>query len=288
MITTANEMLIAVLGSQPTVPSSTVEEIGGRRRPGVRPDTGRGDRRSRPADLPRHPRRRPDHGRRRGLPGDGAEHGHGHGRMTTWSVDYRMPPDHPYPAALDDCLAVYRRLLEARPPERIVVGGGSAGGNLAAALMLRARDEGLPMPAGAGAPDARGRPHRIGRLVRHEPRYRRRPPSSLAESIALYADGHDLTDPYLSPLFGDFTAAVPADVPADRAPATCSCRTRSACTAGSATPGSTPSSTSSRRCPTAASSALPRTTSSPPRCAASSPSIWRTPSRPSTPPARRR
>jgi acetyl esterase/lipase len=67
--------------------------------------------------------------------------------MQTWSVDYRMPPDHPYPAALDDVLAVYRGLLDVREPEQIVVGGGSAGGNLAAALILRARDEGLPLPA---------------------------------------------------------------------------------------------------------------------------------------------
>ena len=58
--------------------------------------------------------------------------------MRTWGVDYRTPPDHRYPAALDDCVAVYRRLLEVEPPERIVVGGQSAGGNLAAALMLRA------------------------------------------------------------------------------------------------------------------------------------------------------
>ena len=59
-------------------------------------------------------------------------------------VDYRMPPDHPFPAALDDCLAAYRALLGERPPERIVIGGASAGGNLAAALIFRARDEGRP------------------------------------------------------------------------------------------------------------------------------------------------
>ena len=62
-------------------------------------------------------------------------------------VDYRMPPDHPYPTPLDDCLAVYRALLDERRPEEIIVGGASAGGNLAGALVLRARDEGLPLPA---------------------------------------------------------------------------------------------------------------------------------------------
>ena len=58
-----------------------------------------------------------------------------------------MPPDHPYPTPLDDCVAVYRALLDVRPPDKIVVGGGSAGGNLVAAMLLRAKDEGLPMPA---------------------------------------------------------------------------------------------------------------------------------------------
>jgi acetyl esterase/lipase len=69
--------------------------------------------------------------------------------MRVWSVDYRMPPDHPFPAAVDDCVAAYRALLEDHRPEEIVVGGASAGGNLAAALVLRARDEGLPLPAAA-------------------------------------------------------------------------------------------------------------------------------------------
>lgn len=64
-----------------------------------------------------------------------------------WAIDYRMPPDHPFPAGLDDCLSAYRALLADHDPAEIIVGGASAGGNLAAALVLRARDEGLPMPA---------------------------------------------------------------------------------------------------------------------------------------------
>jgi epsilon-lactone hydrolase len=58
-----------------------------------------------------------------------------------------MPPLRPYPAALDDCLAVYRHALESRPPSKIIVSGWSTGANLAAALMLCAEDEGLPLPA---------------------------------------------------------------------------------------------------------------------------------------------
>src|SRR4029077_21201024 len=55
--------------------------------------------------------------------------------IINWAPDYRMPPAHPYPAALDDVMAVYRALLQVRDPSRIIVGGGSAGGNLAAAML---------------------------------------------------------------------------------------------------------------------------------------------------------
>jgi epsilon-lactone hydrolase len=125
-----------------------------------------------------------------------------------WSVDYRMAPDHPYPAALDDCIAAYRALLSERTPNEIIVSGGSAGGNLAAALMLRARDEGLPMPAGLvlGTPeiDLTESGDSFHTNLGVDPSLR-----SLMHVNLLYADGHDLAHPYLSPLFGDLSAFPP-------------------------------------------------------------------------------
>ena len=130
-------------------------------------------------------------------------------QMRMWSLDYRRPPDHRYPAALDDCITVYRHLLDVCPPERVVVGGQSAGGNLAAALMLRAHDEGLPMPAAlvllTPEADLTESGDTFATLLGIDPVLT----TSLADSIALYAGDHDLTDPYLSPLFGDLAAFPP-------------------------------------------------------------------------------
>ncbi len=127
-----------------------------------------------------------------------------------YAVDYRMPPEQPYPASLDDCVAVYRALLDRYAPENIVVGGGSAGGNLAAALVLRARDEGLPMPAALVliTPELdlteSGDSFETNRMVDVML------PAPLMGTNLLYAAGQDLAHPYLSPLFGDFSKGFPA------------------------------------------------------------------------------
>jgi epsilon-lactone hydrolase len=63
------------------------------------------------------------------------------------SIDYRLAPEHPFPAGVEDCLAFYRWLLDqGTDPSRLAVAGGSSGGGLTAAVVLAAREAGLPLP----------------------------------------------------------------------------------------------------------------------------------------------
>lgn len=123
------------------------------------------------------------------------------------AVDYRMAPDHPHPVPLDDCLAFYRMVLRDHAPHEIIVGGGSAGANLAAALMLRARDEGLPLPAACVLVSPEADLTESGDSFATNAGIDGM--GSLMDVNLLHANGHPLDHPYLSPLFGDFTRGFP-------------------------------------------------------------------------------
>ncbi len=131
----------------------------------------------------------------------------------TWVVDYRMPPYHPFPTPLDDCLAVYRRLLEDHRPDEIIIGGMSGGANLTLATILRARNEGLPLPAAAvvNSPPAdltqSGDSLQTNAYV--DVSYAG---GDLDDIFGLYAGNHDRRDPYVSPVFGDYTKGFPPTI----------------------------------------------------------------------------
>jgi monoterpene epsilon-lactone hydrolase len=126
-----------------------------------------------------------------------------------WSVDYRTPPQAPFPLPLEDCVAAYRALLRAGGAENVIVTGVSAGANLAAALVLKARDLGLSLPAAVvlRTPELdlteSGDSFEVNKVVDVVLG------GSLASSNAAYAQGQDLRDPLLSPLFADFEAGFP-------------------------------------------------------------------------------
>ena len=130
----------------------------------------------------------------------------GFGHFKVISVDYRMPPDHPYPAAIDDAMMVWKAATRMADAKNMAIFGSSAGGALTLAMVLRAKQYNMPLP-GAIAP---GTP--MSDLTNSGDTFRANamldnvlvaPDSSCDKRAALYANGHDLKDPALSPLYGD-------------------------------------------------------------------------------------
>jgi epsilon-lactone hydrolase len=124
---------------------------------------------------------------------------------------YRLAPEHPFPAAPDDCLAAYRTLLDAgHAASDIVVMGDSAGGNLALVLLHSIKRAGLPMPRGAIALSPITDFAQISASWRlnkdHDPMYRLQ---GVVNPAHWYFKGHDPLDPIISPYYGDFTGFPP-------------------------------------------------------------------------------
>lgn len=136
-----------------------------------------------------------------------------YGGYRVLAFDYRMPPDAPYPAAMDDAMSVWRAAVAAHDPRRMAVVGTSAGGGMVLATVLRAKQEGLPLPAciAPSTPWAdlteTGDSYKTNEwvdnvLVSYS--------GYLGRAARLYANGRDLRDPQLSPVYGDFAGFPPA------------------------------------------------------------------------------
>jgi epsilon-lactone hydrolase len=137
----------------------------------------------------------------------------GIGHFKVISVDYRMPPEAYFPAALDDAMTVYKAVLKTSDAKNMAVFGTSAGGALVLEMMLQAKQQGLPMP-GAIAPgtpmsDVTGTGDTFYTNEMVDNVLVSRDGFCLAATM-VYAHGHDLKDPLLSPVYGDMHGFPPA------------------------------------------------------------------------------
>lgn len=127
------------------------------------------------------------------------------------AVDYRLAPEHPHPAAVEDAVTAYGWLLaQGYSAEQVIIAGDSAGGGLALAALLALRDAGQPLPAGAVCISPWTDLALSGASIHGKQDVEvMLDAASLAQFAGWYANGHSLTAPLLSPLYGDLSGLPP-------------------------------------------------------------------------------
>lgn len=128
---------------------------------------------------------------------------------------YRLAPEHPFPAAPEDCFAAYKGLLEqGHAAENIVIAGDSAGGNLVLAVLLMAKQAQLPLPAGASliSPGLMLQQTRMAQAG-----YQAADPMFLPQTLSCFqslycGSDNDPPDPRLTPLSGEFSGLPPLQI----------------------------------------------------------------------------
>ena len=136
----------------------------------------------------------------------------GMGGFKVISVDYRMPPEAYFPAALDDGMTVYRNTLKSTPAKNVAIFGTSAGGALTLEMVLKARQLGLPVPAAIAPGTPMSDVTKVGDTFYT---------NELVDNVLVsrdgfcdagakvYAAGHDMKDPLISPVYGDMAGFPP-------------------------------------------------------------------------------
>ncbi|MFH0960813.1 MAG: alpha/beta hydrolase [Pseudomonadota bacterium] len=138
-----------------------------------------------------------------------------YGKIKVISVDYRMAPDFPFPAALEDSVAIYKEVLKIHKPQNIGIFGTSAGGGLTMATVFKLRDTNVPLPGAVGLGTLWADLTKTGDtlytnediddvLVTYD--------GFLEACARMYAGSSDMKDPFISPVYGNFSKGFPPTI----------------------------------------------------------------------------
>jgi acetyl esterase/lipase len=132
--------------------------------------------------------------------------------LRVYCIDYRLAPQHPFPAGLNDCVAAYQQIVKEVAPNNVGMFGISAGGSMILATVLKARDEGLPMPGALASITPAADLSDLGdtgdTLDGLDPILSTRGP----DAAKAYAGGVDLRNPLISPVYATYSASFPPTI----------------------------------------------------------------------------